>query len=330
MTAAQRHDAPLYSIRLVTAILAEHSATDRLNLAAALFIKQASISEVSNKIASAVDESLSRQQKEYFLRQQMTAIQRELQSLSNSANNNNNSNNNHNMPGVPTNDSGQPVSELDDDEAHEASDLADIKAKIEAMTPGTEERKMGVREWRRLKRIPVGSVENGVVRTYVCSPNIIHPSHTDIYFTSQSQLEWLTSLPWPSSTPTTPSALSTSTRHRSFLANARAQLDTDHFGLEKIKKRLIEYLAVVRLNQINAAQDEAQEALAKATAAAAADSANPNPSGVPSSPGHSTNSKVSKSKRVKGPILLCVLSSIVAVPSARILSHTCNEMDTDL
>jgi hypothetical protein len=91
--------------------------------------------------------------------------------------------------------------------------------------------------------------------------------------------------------------------------------------LEKIKKRLIEYLAVVRLNQINAAQDEAQEALAKATAAA--DSANPNPSGVPSSPEHTvdaSNSKVSKSKRVKGPILLCVLS-IATVQFARIHSR---------
>ena len=97
----------------------------------------------------------------------MTAIQRELQSLSNSANNNNN------VPGVPNNDSSQPVSELDDDEANEASDLADIKAKIEAMIPGTEERKMGVREWRRLKRIPAGSVENGVVRSYVRSLIII-------------------------------------------------------------------------------------------------------------------------------------------------------------
>jgi hypothetical protein len=58
-------------------------------------------------------------------------------------------------------------SELDDDEQHEADDLADLKRRIEAMAIGSEERKMGVREWRRLKRIPQGSVENGVIRTYV-------------------------------------------------------------------------------------------------------------------------------------------------------------------
>lgn len=45
--------------------------------------------------------------------------------------------------------------------------MADLKRKIEAMAHGSEERKMGVREWRRLKRIPVGSVENGVIRSYV-------------------------------------------------------------------------------------------------------------------------------------------------------------------
>lgn len=59
-------------------------------------------------------------------------------------------------------------SELDDDEQHEADDMADLKRRIEAMEPGSEERKMGVREWRRLKRIPQGSVENGVIRSYVC------------------------------------------------------------------------------------------------------------------------------------------------------------------
>jgi len=59
------------------------------------------------------------------------------------------------------------LSELDDDEQHEADDMADLKRRIEAMEPGSEERKMGVREWRRLKRIPAGSVENGVIRSYV-------------------------------------------------------------------------------------------------------------------------------------------------------------------
>lgn len=58
-------------------------------------------------------------------------------------------------------------SELDEDEQADADDLADLRKKIEALDAGSEERKVGVREWRRLKRIPQGSVENGVIRTYV-------------------------------------------------------------------------------------------------------------------------------------------------------------------
>lgn len=46
--------------------------------------------------------------------------------------------------------------------------MLDLRKKIEAMRPGSEERKMAAREWKRLKRIPAGNVENGIVRTYVC------------------------------------------------------------------------------------------------------------------------------------------------------------------
>jgi ATP-dependent Lon protease len=143
--------------------LAATEVEDRLRRATELFIKQQSISEVSKKIANAVDESLSRQQKEYFLRQQLAAIQRELHSL-------------HNMTpgpgqiGSPSGTgfgTGHSSSELDEDEQADADDLADLRKKIEALDAGSEERKVGVREWRRLKRIPQGSVENGVIRTYV-------------------------------------------------------------------------------------------------------------------------------------------------------------------
>jgi ATP-dependent Lon protease len=149
----------------LAAILSTPDAEARVQVATDIFIKQASISEVSKKIATAVDESLSKQQKEFFLRQQLTAIQRELHALqrSNGANGI--------APHSPLSDDGSSTgsSELDDDEKHEADDMADLKRKIEAMELGSEERKMGVREWRRLKRIPQGSVENGVIRSYVCS-----------------------------------------------------------------------------------------------------------------------------------------------------------------
>ncbi|THH07574.1 hypothetical protein EW145_g3290 [Phellinidium pouzarii] len=188
--------------------LSVHNAEDRLKRATQLFVKYASIAEVSKKITSAVDESFSKQQKEYFLRQQLVAIQRELTSLQ--------------RDGAS---SDSTPSELDGDEAAGEEDMADIKRRIEAMERGSEERKVGVREWRRLKRVPQQSVEYGVLRSY---------------------LEWLTALPWPS----LPSPSTNALKDRTFLTKAREQLNADHYGLDKIKRRLIEYLAIVRLRQL--------------------------------------------------------------------------------
>ena len=141
----------------ISAFLSAVNANDRLERATALFVKQTTISEVSQRIAQSVDESLSKQQKEFFLRQQLAAIQRELANLNRS---------NSTSP-MANNQDGKQSSELDNDEQAEVEDMADIRAKIEAMAQGSEERKMAVREWRRLKRIPPGSVEQGVVRNYV-------------------------------------------------------------------------------------------------------------------------------------------------------------------
>jgi ATP-dependent Lon protease len=67
---------------------------------------------------------------------------------------------------------GGATNDLDDDDQADADDLADLRRKIEALDVGSEERKVGIREWRRLKRIPQGSVENGVIRSYVSTLNI--------------------------------------------------------------------------------------------------------------------------------------------------------------
>ncbi|CAK5267788.1 unnamed protein product [Mycena citricolor] len=235
------------------AILPVTNPEARVIHATEIFNKLASISEVSTKIATEVEENVYKQQKEHFLRQQLAAIHKELASLSGSSGNLVNG----------------PSSELDEDEQHEADDLADLKRRIEAMEPGSEERKMGVREWRRLKRIPPGSVENGVIRSY---------------------LEWLTAIPWPNST----TELVRGVKDRTFLAAAREQLDADHFGLEKIKKRLIEYLAVVRLKEMNAERERqtASTALVVVEGGESKDLAVP-----PSRPPR---------KGVKGPILLFV------------------------
>jgi ATP-dependent Lon protease len=124
---------------------------------------------VSKKIAAAVDESLSKQQKEFFLRQQLAAIQRELHALHRSSPSSSPSSKSIPLPIDGHAMGGAGASELDDDEQAEVDDMADLRKRIEAMEVGSEERKMGVREWRRLKRIPQGSVENGVIRTYVRS-----------------------------------------------------------------------------------------------------------------------------------------------------------------
>lgn len=115
---------------------------------------------MTKKIAQSIDESLSKQQKEFFLRQQLAAIQRELNNL-------NRSSGASNAIGPGSVPSSGSSSELDDNEQSEADDMAQVRAKIEAMAKDSEERKMAVREWKRLQRIPSGSVEHGVIRNYV-------------------------------------------------------------------------------------------------------------------------------------------------------------------
>ena len=88
-----------------------YNVDERLKQAGELFVKQASIAEVSKKISNAVDESLSKQQKEFYLRQQLAAIQRELNNLHREGSGN--------AEGLGNS------SELDDDEAANADDMAE-------------------------------------------------------------------------------------------------------------------------------------------------------------------------------------------------------------
>ncbi|KAL0578057.1 hypothetical protein V5O48_003919 [Marasmius crinis-equi] len=218
----------------------------RLTLSTNILNKLHTKLEVTSRIAHAVDESLSKQQKEFFLRQQMRAIEKELRDLQQQ-----NQNPSSQMNADPNRTNENQKSELDLDQSPDAEDaeLMEIKRKIEAMETGSEERKAGVREWRRFRRLtgaggPGGgggmSVEGGVIRGW---------------------LEWFTALPWPSTSvsPRPDTQLSPASSTRGFLSAARSQLDTDHYGLDKIKKRLIEYLAVVRLNELAREAEEARE-----------------------------------------------------------------------
>ncbi|HEY0526081.1 MAG TPA: endopeptidase La [Stellaceae bacterium] len=102
----------------------------------------------------------------------------------------------------------------EDDEG--STELADLRKAIDEARMPEEVETQAKRELRRLERMPEGAAEHGMVRTY---------------------LEWLTELPWSKLDP-----------ERIDIPEARRILDEDHYGLEKIKKRILEYLAVRKLS----------------------------------------------------------------------------------
>ncbi|MDP3669563.1 MAG: endopeptidase La [Telluria sp.] len=106
-------------------------------------------------------------------------------------------------------------SQLGDKQSGEA-ELADLKEAIANANMPEETAKHALKELRRLEHMSDASVEYSMLRTY---------------------LEWLTELPW-----------SAETEDKIDLAQAREVLDHDHFGLDKIKRRILEYLAVRKLN----------------------------------------------------------------------------------
>ncbi|KIM26616.1 hypothetical protein M408DRAFT_330553 [Serendipita vermifera MAFF 305830] len=284
-------------------MLSTQAPSARIHLATSLFAKHASIIEVSQKINTAVDESLSKQQKEFYLRQQLQAIQKELANLNRSKGVKSISpggdiDRARTKTGNGSNTSGQgDASNEFDEEGDEAEYLADIRAKLEAMIPGSEERKTGVKEYRRLKRIPAGSMEHGVIRTY---------------------LDWLTQLPWPRINEELTDQSLKLMQDPSFLSKAREQLDADHFGLDTIKRRLIEHLAVIRLKALNQAEierrvsisaDAHNEAPAKSTEALSLNSVSNTPSTdstLPEKLEETKNPQKRRQIRTKGPILLLV------------------------
>ncbi|KAI2624194.1 Lon protease-like protein 2, peroxisomal [Hypoxylon sp. NC1633] len=109
---------------------------------------------------------------------------------------------------------GEPSSEQDSD------DLQDLEKKIEAAKLPPEAANVAEREFKRLKQMRPSQAEYQVVRTY---------------------LETLADIPWSVSTDD-PIGAGT-------LETARKQLDDDHYGIEKVKKRLLSYLTIVRLMQ---------------------------------------------------------------------------------
>ncbi|KAL2141886.1 hypothetical protein VTI28DRAFT_1819 [Corynascus sepedonium] len=176
----------------------------------------------------------------------------------------------------------------DSEEDQEPNEIEELQKRLDAAKMSPEAAKVADREIKRLKKIHPAQAEYAVTRTY---------------------LETLAEIPW---TTTTDDRLGPQT-----LTRARKQLDDDHYGLEKVKKRLLEYLAVLRLKQginddVDAQIKKAEEEIGAAESANKEDKADATPTSGPSVEEKiKTNSaklEVLRSKRMvdKSPILLLV------------------------
>src|SRR6266516_1203209 len=158
------------------------------------------ILELGKKIQTSAQEEMTKVQREYLLREQLKAIQREL-----------------------------------GEESEEQATINELRQKIDEARMPEEALKEANRELSRLEKLPTVSPEYSIIRTY---------------------LELLTSLPW-----------SKSTGEKIDVPRARQVLDHDHYDLEKIKDRILEYLAVRRLKEERLAEQVQQETEAAAEGA---------------------------------------------------------------
>src|SRR5258708_5023905 len=156
------------------------SVVERLRFLSAFLAKQNEILQMKAKIQSDVQQTLDKTQREYILREQMKAIQKELG---------------------------------DDDGTSEVNEL---REKIEAAGMPDEVKEKALKEVGRLEKIPQASPEQGVIRTYV---------------------DWLISVPWKKAP-----------EDDWDIVEAARILDEDHYGLPKIKDRILEYMAVRKLS----------------------------------------------------------------------------------
>ncbi len=153
----------------------------RMDLLNRVLIKELEVLELGSKIQSQVQSEVGKNQREYFLREQLKAIQREL-------------------------------GEGDD----QAKEIDELRQKIEAVGLPEGVKKEALRELDRLSKMPVAAAEYTVSRTY---------------------LDWIVALPW-----------NKRTEEHIDLRRTKQVLDADHSDLEKAKDRILEYLAVRKLN----------------------------------------------------------------------------------
>ena len=162
-------------------VLEKLDVRERMDALNRILIKELEVLELGSKIQSQVQSEVGRNQREYFLREQLKAIQKEL-------------------------------GEGDD----QTKDIEELQEKIDAAGMPEAVRKEALRELDRLARMPVAAAEYTVSRTY---------------------MDWLVTLPWQKHTDEVID-----------LPKTKDILDADHSGLEKAKDRILEYLAVRKLN----------------------------------------------------------------------------------
>jgi ATP-dependent Lon protease len=174
------------------ALLELNSVTEKMRMLLMLLSREIEVLELGRKIQHEAQSEMEKTQREYFLREQVKAIQREL-------------------------------GEADEQQI----EVEGFRHKIEESGMPEEAEKEARRELDRLSKLPTAAAEYGVIRTY---------------------LDWLTSLPW-----------SIETEDDLDIANARKVLDEDHYDLDEIKERILEYLAVRKLREERREELEAEE-----------------------------------------------------------------------
>src|SRR5215208_982432 len=161
-------------------LLEERKLAARLRRLLEILTRESELISLGSRIQSQIQSEMDTAQREYFLRQQLKAIQEELGET--------------------------------DEQAAEASEL---RERLEAANLPEGVRKQAERELSRFERLPPQAAEHGVIRTY---------------------LEWIVELPWCDAS-----------EDKLDLKAARKQLDADHYDIEKVKDRILEFLAVRKL-----------------------------------------------------------------------------------
>ncbi len=174
------------TMRLDTAdrqsLLEERNTGKRMRRLTMLLTKELEVVELGHKIQSDIQREMEKNQREFYLRQQLRAIQEEL-------------------------------GEVDPQQA----ETNELRAKIDEAKMPEDVKKAADRELDRLSKVPQASPEYSVIRTY---------------------LDWLVQLPW-----------NVETADKIDIKKSREILDQDHYDLEKIKDRIVEYLAVGKLKK---------------------------------------------------------------------------------